>query len=208
VKRNEGLACVAFVVALAAACSHGGEGQTTSTPPATGDKTSRLRPLRSESKSNFQSTHGRITNARDKPLDSDPGIEPWIDSCAVAIRTATQLVWGRVPSDEPITPPSARHDVRTAATLQHVRSAAARKYIRRAPTLESVTASAAQELIESCIALKAVPASSTSENVVAVTTKQPPQDAAAVAQSIVPGSTVQVVLALAGNERVVSISGD
>lgn len=41
-KRSEGLACVAFVVALAAACSNGGEGQSTSTRPAVGDKAGEL----------------------------------------------------------------------------------------------------------------------------------------------------------------------
>jgi Tol biopolymer transport system component len=42
VKRSEGMAFVAFVVALAAACSNGDEGRTTSAPPAVGDKTSQL----------------------------------------------------------------------------------------------------------------------------------------------------------------------
>ncbi|HXL44564.1 MAG TPA: hypothetical protein VN960_10970 [Gaiellaceae bacterium] len=41
-KRSEGLVRLTFVVALAAACSNGGEGQSTSTRPAAGDQTSEL----------------------------------------------------------------------------------------------------------------------------------------------------------------------
>ena len=39
-KRSEGFVLVAFIVALAAACSNGGDGQSTPTRPATGGETS------------------------------------------------------------------------------------------------------------------------------------------------------------------------